>query len=130
MAKLSEERIRAEVEAKGFKLIDASLYQNMDSPIMVACSKGHIIETTLKSFKKQGFACPSCDTQLDFKVADTLPPKNGFRLIAFDNATEKMGVSVYDNGNLIFCKLFIFTGDMVGRLCKIRNLLEDIIIPQ
>lgn len=129
MSRLSEEQIKVDVEKKGFKLIDASLYQNMKSPIRISCAKGHIIDTDLETVRKSVFECPICNSQLDFKMADALPEKKGFRIVAFDNATEKMGVSVFDNGELVFCKLFVITGDMVSRLCKIQDLVERQIIP-
>ena len=130
MSKLTEEQIKADVEKKGFYLVDASAYQNMKSPIMIKCAKGHLINTDLESVRKAVFECPKCNAQLGFTVPDNIPEKKGFRIIAFDNATEKMGVSIFDNGEVVFCKLFMFTGDVITRLIKIQKLLEEVIFTQ
>ena len=118
MSKLTEEQIKADVEKKGFYLVDASAYQNMKSPIMIKCAKGHLINTDLESVRKAVFECPICNSQLGFTVPDNIPEKKGFRIIAFDN------------GELVFCKLFMFTGDIITRLIKIQKLLEEVIFPQ
>ena len=129
MAKLTHDQLAKEVNGKGFVLIDDSNYKNMDSPITLRCLKGHVIDTNLKSFRHVSFACPICDGAVEFKKPTHVPEKNGFRIVAFDQATEKCGVSIWDAGKLVYCDLFIFSGDMVSRLCKFRSLLEDIIIP-
>lgn len=131
MAKLSKEQIQTEVKSKGFGLVDAAGYTNMQSPISVQCSKGHMIETNLETIRKPSFVCPVCDgANFEVKVTGQIPEKNGFRIVAFDQATEKLGISVYDGGKLVHYDLFRFTGDLATRLVKIRSLIEDVVIPQ
>lgn len=131
MARLSKDQIQAEVKAKGFGIIDASHYDNMQSIITIQCAKGHVVETNLDTIRKPSFICPTCESA-DFKMEKPtkVPVKNGYRVIAFDQATEKLGVSIYDAGKLVYYDFFHFTGDLIGRICKIRSLLEDIVIPQ
>ena len=131
MARLSNDVIKAEVEAKGYKLVDASGYEKLDSTIIIECSKGHKIETNLKSVRHDSFECPFCAaSSFAIETPKGVPEKNGFRIIAFDNATEKMGMSIYDNGKLVYFDFFRFTdGILVQRLVKIQRLLEDVVIP-
>lgn len=129
MGKISHDQLVKEVNAKGYVLVDDSNYKNLKSPIVVRCLKGHEIETNLESFRHISFSCPICEGAVEFKKPTHVPQKEGYRIVAFDQATEKCGVSIWDAGKLVYCDLFIFTGDMVSRLCKFKSLLEDIIIP-
>ena len=49
--------------------------------------------------------------------------------MAFDQATEHFGVSVFDDGKLVFFNLFVFSGATNKRLADIKKLLETIIFP-
>lgn len=131
MAKLSREQIQNEVESKGFKLIDDSKYVNLDSIITIQCSKGHLTDTNLKSLRHPSFECPFCASQ-EFKMEKPhgVPEKEGYRIIAFDQATEKVGMSIYDNGKLVYFDMFRFTDQiLIYRLTKILRLLEEVVIP-
>lgn len=132
MAKLSHEALVEEIAAKGYTLVDDSNYKNMQSRIIVRCSKGHLIETTLADFRRPSFVCPSCDASYDFINPRAVPEKeNGaYRLIAFDQATEKFGVSVWDNDKLVFYSLMTFSGDLVNRLTRIKYFIEEVVIPR
>lgn len=130
MGRLSIDAIQQEIEAKGFKLIDASSYTNMNSIIKVQCSKGHISETTLADFRLPSFTCPQCDSAIKFVNPTVVPQKNGYRVIAFDQATEHFGLSIYDNGNLVFFNLYTFTGNVNARLAQIKNFIENIVIKE
>jgi Zn finger protein HypA/HybF involved in hydrogenase expression len=95
MASLSSEQIAAEVAAKGFKLVDSSKYKNLESEITVQCPKGHNVITDLKSLRHPSFECPFCASQEMHVISPQIVPnKNGFRIIACDQATEKFGVSI------------------------------------
>ena len=93
MAKLSKEQIKAEVEEKGYTLVSADGYENMNSIITVQCSHGHTIEVSMTDFRRASFECPCCNTgKFDNPVA--VPEKKGYRVIGFDQATEKFGLSI------------------------------------
>lgn len=94
MARLSEDKIRAEVENKGCRLIDASQYETINSDIIVECAQGHQFTTTISSIRSYSFECPLCGKHDDFKNPIAVPPKTGYRVIAFDQATEKFGISI------------------------------------
>ena len=129
MAKLSKEKIAEEVAAKGFELVDASNYENINSEIDVKCKNGHIFRTSLVSVRSVSFCCPHCDRTL-FVNPNVVPQKNGYRVIAFDQATEKFGLSIFDNGELVFYNLYSFTGHLDNRLTQIRNFIRDVVIKE
>lgn len=129
MARLTHDQILAEVRAAGYSLIDDSNYTSMQSRIIIECPKGHLIETCLADFRKASFTCPVCDKNIDFINPEGVPAKgDSYRVIAFDQATERFGLSVFDNGKLIFYRLFSFSGDLNARLVKIKRLLDNVVL--
>ena len=130
MGRLSIDDIRAEVEKKGYKLVDATDYTNMQSIITVQCSKGHITKTSFADFRAASFTCPECDKNIRFNNPTVVPPKTGYRVIAFDQATEHFGLSVFDAGELVFFSLYTFTGTVNNRLVQIRKFVRDIVIKE
>ena len=93
MAKLSKEQIQTEVEEKGYKLLSADGYSNMNSIIAVQCDQGHTIEVSMADFRRASFECPCCNSgKVDNPTS--VPEKVGYRVIAFDQATEKFGLSI------------------------------------
>lgn len=131
MARLTHQQITDEIQKLGYELVDDSKYTSMQSRIVIRCPKGHLIETCLADFRRPSFTCPICDKDVDFINPKDVPAKNdAYRVIAFDQATEKFGLSIFDNGELVFYRLFTFSGELVTRLSKIHKLVEEIIIPQ
>lgn len=130
MGRLSIDQIKLEVEAKGFKLIDASNYTNMNSIITVECSKGHRTEVSFADFRAPSFTCPQCDKGIKFINPSVVPQKKGYRVIAFDQATENFGLSIFDDGELVFFNLYTFTGRVNQRLAQIKKFIETIVIDQ
>lgn len=130
---LSKEQITAEVEAKGFKLVDASAYKNLDSDITVECEHGHKFVTNMRSVRHPSFQCPEC-SKASFTIqrpkAVPLKQPGVFRIVAFDQATYKMGMSIWDDGKLVYYDLFQF-GDAAteARLVKIERLLSEVVVP-
>ena len=126
MGRLSEEQIRAEVAAKGCTLVDCTGYVNINSTITVKCAKGHIFQTTLAAARALIFTCPQCD-KVVFANPTTVPPKKGYRVIAFDQATERFGLSIFDDGELVFLHLYNFVGLVNKRIVQIKKFVEMII---
>lgn len=128
---LNKEEIASEVQAKGYSLVSCDGYKNMSSDILVQCKQGHQFITNINSVRHPSFKCPECEKQV-FNVVKpkVVPPKQGRRIIAFDQATYKMGMSIWDNGKLVYYDLFQFSDyDLVVRLSKIKRLLNDVVIP-
>lgn len=132
MAKLTHDQIVQEVESRGYTLVNDDNYSNMSSRIVVKCEKGHLIETCLADFRRASFTCPVCDKSINFVNPREVPEKQDgvYRLIAFDQATEKFGLSIWDDGKLVFQHLYNFRGDMMGRISKIRSFIQTIVINQ
>ena len=128
MARLSHEQIKAEVEKLGYSLIDDSGYMTLNSFITVKCKNDHNIKATLNDLRKPSFTCPCCDKPIVFNNPRIVPEKIGYRIIAFDQATEHFGLSIWDNGELVFYSLYNFTGDLVSRLLKIKQFIQQIVI--
>ena len=131
MARLSTNQIRDLISAKGkFSLVSDEGYENIHSRILVRCDKGHLFETCIADVRHPSFACPQCNRHLDFINPAAVPQKRGYRLIAFDQATEKFGLSIYEDGKLIFYSLYQFSGDVTARLSQINKFVRDIVIAQ
>lgn len=130
MGRLSLEQIREEVAAKGYKLVDATGYTNMQSEIVVECSKGHQTRVSFADFRSPSFTCPKCDASIKFNNPDVVPQKVGYRVIAFDQATEHFGLSIFDDGKLVFFHLYTFAGTVAKRLAQIKKFVRDIVIKE
>ena len=94
MARLSHEQIKAEVEKLGYSLIDDSGYMTLNSFITVKCKNDHNIKATLNDLRKPSYTCPCCDKPIVFNNPRIVPEKTGYRIIAFDQATEHFGLSI------------------------------------
>lgn len=134
MARLNNEQIVAELKTKNLTWDEKSPdYQNTNAEIIVVCEKGHSITTNLKTIRMSSFSCPVCvgaGSKGFNKEPISVPTKKGYRIIAFDNATQKMGISIFDSGKLVYYGLMSFNDtDHVKRLNNIRHTLEEIIIP-
>lgn len=131
MPRITHEQIEKEIAAKNYTLVDDSNYTNMNSFISIRCPEGHLIETTLADFRRASFTCPVCDKNISFINPKVVPEKGKcHRIIAFDQATEKFGLSIFDNGKLTFYSLYTFTGDVINRLVKIRKFINEIVIKE
>ena len=83
--------------------------------------------------KSEYFRCAQCHGgEYKFHGASAPPPKkeNTYRIIGLDNATEKMGVSVFDDGELVFYSLLKFDGLLEERLLAIHSVLTQVIFTQ
>lgn len=131
MSKLTENQIRQELAWKHFYLKDLNNYKNLDSEIIILCEKGHEITTTLKTFRNEKFYCPQCrgasQNMQNLKKEIPDKPVGVKRVVSLDNATEKMGVAVFDDGKLVFADVFSFRGELIDRLVTIYNFLEKVI---
>lgn len=130
MARLNENEIKEILEEKGFKPIDISEYKNVKSEIIIECDKGHKIQTTMETFKKKNFCCPNCQGIATNDIQEKIPDKeNKYRIVAFDQASQKIGVSIYDDGKLVFYTLIQVSGDLDVRLNKIYRFIDTTVIP-
>ena len=129
MGRLSHQQIADELFAQGYELVDDSHYTTLNSNIIIRCPQGHLIETSLANFRRPSFTCPVCDKDIKFVNPTVVPPKKGYRVIAFDQATENFGLSIFDDNQLVFYSLYTFSGDVVSRLTKIKKFITEIVLP-
>ena len=96
MGRLSLDEIRSIVESKHCTLISADDYKNTKSLIKIKCEKGHLIETSIEILRKPSFSCPICigENTANFDNNTNVPEKNGYRIVALDQASHKIGVSI------------------------------------
>lgn len=130
---LSRQTITDILESKRFTCSNIDEYKNLDTILHLTCEHGHHIDAALKTVRNPKFRCPYCagNESVSDKVSGIEPPeKTGFRIIAIDNATENAGLSIFDDGKLVFYHLFHFEGDLIGRIMKNKNLIRDVIIAQ
>lgn len=121
------------IEEKGYTPVDVTTYENPNSLIKVKCSKGHIMQTSWAFMKSPYFRCAQCHGgEYKFAGADKPPIKKPgtYRVIGLDNATEKMGLSVFDNGELVFYSLLEFSGLLEERLLAIHSVLTQVVLTQ
>lgn len=132
MAKLTNQQIAEEVENLGYEFVEVKEYTNLNSSrIVCRCASKHLLEASLLDLRKPSFKCPLCDKNIDFINPNAVKDKgNCYRVIAFDQATEKFGISVFDDGELVYYRLYNFSGDLNGRLVKIKHMIEDVVIAQ
>jgi len=84
-----------EVAALGWTLL-SDTYTNLDTIMRFQCPEGHIIELTLRQWRKNS-QCPVCEHDSIFKVKK----KESKRIIALDNATHITGWAIFDNDELV-----------------------------
>lgn len=130
---LSRKEVEATILAKGFEPVDITGYKNLSSSLEVRCKNGHPFYTDMKSIRSDKFKCPLCvgqEVSLLSQTQNTLPPKTGFRIIAVDQASQKMGISVYDNGKLVYYHYVEVSGNLPVRLQKIYKFMQEVVIRQ
>lgn len=123
---LSREQIQSEVESAGFKLVDAENYQNLNSPIDIKCSIGHRFKANVNDLRKK-MLCPQC-TRLGVNLNDDVPPKAGYRIIALDQASNVIGLSIWEDGKLIHARNERLLGEYPERLAKLYRFLTQMVI--
>ncbi len=123
------EQISEEIAAKGYKLVSAEGYRNMNCEIVVECSRGHKITTTFAAFRKASFRCPECEHSFSLVGPNvSLPQKNGYRVVALDQSSKITGISVWDNSKLVYYQVLTLQGDVEERLRKFYDFLNDVVI--
>jgi len=134
MARLTKKQIEEELKIKNLTMItEFEDYKSMTTPLRVNCLNGHEIQTNMKSIRLASFSCPVCIGRATKGFTDEplyVPEKTGQRVVGFDNASHKMGVSIFDGGKLVYYTLMEFNhGTAIQRLNKIRDTIENMIIP-
>lgn len=110
---LSKQQITLEVEKAKHKLVSSEGYKNLSSPIEVECERGHVYTSTVESLRKTT-VCPNCSREI-VNLSGYPPTKKGHRVVSLDQATNVTGISVYDDGQLVFVGQKKFFGELGTR---------------
>ena len=106
---LSRKEITDLLESKGFTATNIEEYKNLDTVMHLVCKNGHYIDASIKTVRNPNFKCLQCEgnTSSGSAIFNTEPPlKAGYRIVAIDNASNNAGVSVFDDGKLVFYHLY------------------------
>lgn len=127
MARLSKEDILAIAKEKGLSILNPNEYVSLTSDNLIfECQKGHTFAAKLKDVRDfSGFECPECSKQ-EVKYVNKPPVKNGLRVIGFDQATQNFGISVYDDGKLVYYDVVRFVGETTERLVHIADFVDKV----
>lgn len=104
--KFKIEDIRKEMEDRGWKLLSEQ-YHNLDTELEMICPENHKVYLTYRKWRVY-HECPICSKNpLKSSEMKVVPKKSGAtRILAFDQATNVSGWSVFDNKDLIQCGVF------------------------
>lgn len=83
--------------------------------------------------RSEHFKCTQCyGGEYKFSNPKTAPDKKPgtYRIIALDNATEETGLSIFDNGELVFYSIIRFEGLLADRLLGAYDVITQVIINQ
>lgn len=129
--KLSDSELTELAAKKQLTCNNLEDYQNLDTELSFTCKNGHNLQASFRSVRSEMFACPQCvgRNSLSILANDQQPPaKEGQRIVGLDNATENMGVSIFDGGQLVYYHCFTFHGETIDRLIQNRRFIINTII--
>ena len=133
MAKLNEQEIQGILDTKGFACLNIEMYKNLESVLQFKCKNGHSIEASMRTIRNAHFKCPECEGKISVSTLlsnSEIAEKNGYRVVAIDNATANVGISVFDDDKLIYYHLYHYEGDTIARMVNNRRFIEEVIIAQ
>ena len=133
MAKLNEQEIKDILATKGLTCLNIGEYKNLESILSCKCTNGHSIEASMRTIRNAHFKCPECEGNISVSTLlsnSTITAKTGYRIVAIDNATANVGVSVFDDEKLIYYHLYHYEGDTIARMVNNRRFIENVVIEQ
>lgn len=99
MARLKYEDIQKEIQLEGW-ILQSKEYVNLKTDLELICPNGHLNVFSLEQWRRHK-SCPICENN-KYANVDTKPvKKNGYRILAFDQASITSGWSVFDDKELI-----------------------------
>lgn len=127
MAKLTKSEIENIAKEKGLTIVNPEEYVNLSGDLTFRCEKGHNFITSIAVVRDSKFEnCPLCERQEVKRVAQP-PVKNGYRIIGFDQATKHFGISIFDDGQLVYYDCVDFNdANTEVRLAKISKFVDSV----
>lgn len=127
MARLTSEELLRIAKTKGLEIKNVGSYVNLNSELKFECERGHEFQTTMSVVRDANFrGCPLCERQEVKNVAKP-PKKSGYRIMGFDQATKHFGISVFDDGKLVYYDCVDFNDSNTEvRLMQISQFLDRV----
>ena len=98
--KLKFEDIKKDIESQGWKL-NQDDYVNLKTDLQVICPEGHDCFVSYEKWRRGSFECPICKQNQYYKSDNIAVKKNGYRILAFDQASITSGWAVFDGEILV-----------------------------
>ena len=98
--KLKFEDIKKDIESQGWKL-NQDEYINLKTDLQVICPEGHDCFVSYEKWRRGSFECPICKQNQYYKSDNIAVKKNGYRILAFDQASITSGWAVFDGEVLV-----------------------------
>lgn len=100
MGKIKYEEVKQSIEDAGWKLISKE-YVNLKTDLLALCPKGHEVHFPFEDWRRNVVECQCCNYQPFKKINEKPKRKNGYRILAFDQASICSGWSCFDQDRLI-----------------------------
>lgn len=98
--KLKFEDIKKDIESQGWEL-NQDEYVNLKTDLQVICPEGHDCFVSYEKWRRGSFECPICKQNQYYKSDNIAVKKNGYRILAFDQASITSGWAVFDGEILV-----------------------------
>lgn len=100
MPKITYDEVKENVEKSGWQLLSTT-YVNLKTDLELMCPEGHNVFINYEKWRKKNYECPICKQNQYYHISTNAVEKNGFRILAFDQASITSGWSVFDDNELI-----------------------------
>ena len=128
MARLSFEELFAIAKNSNLEVEDVTKYVNLQTDMVFKCRKcGNKLISNFETVRNVNWKCPHCESQVVKKVSKP-PQKNGYRIIGCDQATQNFGISVFDDGKLVYYDCFEFSGELDKRYADIMKFMDNVVV--
>ena len=127
MSRLSVEELISIAEEKNLTPLNITNYKNLQSEIEFKCCEcGKTFTSNFDTIRNKNFTCPCCETQ-DVKYNYKPPKKSGYRVMGCDQATQNFGISVFDDGKLVYFDCIEFKGELDYRYMQIYDFMDTVL---
>lgn len=98
--KLKYEDVKQDIEKGGWHLVSTD-YVNLKTDLELKCPEGHLNYVSYEKWRRGTYECPICKQNRTQYMDNIAVKKNGYRILAFDQASITSGWSVFDDEKLI-----------------------------
>lgn len=124
MSRLTPADLLAIAEEKNLAILNITNYKNLQSDIEFKCCEcGKTFVSNFDTVRNKNFTCPMCVKQ-EVKYSYKPPKKSGYRVMGCDQATQHFGISVFDDGKLVYYDCIEFKGELDWRYSQIYDFMD------